>query len=110
MRQAGATPATVAVMNGKVGPTFRQPPRANKVQSFIWHACGVWCVCVQLCVGLESDQLEQLGAAGAAARKCSRRDIALSLADGGLGATTVAGTMYVLPFVLSGVFAAVTQP
>lgn len=79
---------------------------ASCQQSTIVHMacmCCLVCVCVQLCVGLESDQLEQLGAAGAAARKCSRRDIALSLADGGLGATTVAGTMYVLPFVLSSV-------
>ena len=43
-------------------------------------------------IGLSDDELELLGRSGDA-RKVSRRDLAAVLADGGLGATTVAGTM-----------------
>jgi pseudouridylate synthase len=43
-------------------------------------------------VGLSDDELELLGRSGQA-RKVSRRDLPAVLAGGGLGATTVAGTM-----------------
>ncbi len=62
IRQAGATPATIAVLDG------------------------------QLHVGLEPDQLDQLGQAENVA-KLSRADIAACIASGGTGATTVAATM-----------------
>lgn len=64
VRDNGAVPATIAIMEGKV------------------H------------VGLEPSQLERLAKAGASAvRKVSRRDFASTIASGGIGATTVAGTM-----------------
>lgn len=43
-------------------------------------------------IGLSDDELELLGRSGQA-RKVSRRDLPAALADGALGATTVAGTM-----------------
>src|SRR6187397_946962 len=43
-------------------------------------------------IGLSDEELELLGRSGEAA-KVSRRDLAALLAGGGLGATTVAGTM-----------------
>ena len=43
-------------------------------------------------IGLSDDELELLGRSGRAA-KVSRRDLPAALAGGGLGATTVAGTM-----------------
>jgi pseudouridine-5'-phosphate glycosidase len=46
----------------------------------------------RICIGLSDDELELLGRSGQA-RKVSRRDLPAVLADGGLGATTVAGTM-----------------
>lgn len=63
VRAAGATPATICIARGRV------------------H------------VGIGEELLEELGRAGVAARKTSRRDFASVLAGGGLGATTVAGTM-----------------
>jgi len=64
VREGGAIPATIAILRGKV------------------H------------VGLSGAQLERLGqATGGDVRKCSRRDLPLVLAQGGDGATTVAGTM-----------------
>ena len=62
IRAAGAVPATVAVMDGRI------------------------------CVGLADDQLELLGQARDVL-KVSRRDLAYVLAQGSLGATTVAATM-----------------
>jgi pseudouridine-5'-phosphate glycosidase len=62
IRSAGAVPATIAVIGGKI------------------------------CVGLDSAQLELLGRTGNA-MKVSRRDLAFALAQGKLGATTVAATM-----------------
>ncbi|CAO3661147.1 unnamed protein product [Umbelopsis ramanniana] len=59
----GAVPATIAILEGKV------------------H------------IGLEKDELEQLGSFGKNARKTSRRDIPFVLANSLTGATTVAGTM-----------------
>lgn len=46
------------------------------------------------CVGLSEDQIERLGRLGQRASKCSVRDIALIIAGGGWGATTVAATMF----------------
>ncbi|MFQ5400306.1 MAG: pseudouridine-5'-phosphate glycosidase [Anaerolineae bacterium] len=64
VREGGAVPATIAILKGEV------------------H------------VGLSGAQLERLGqSAGGNVRKCSRRDLPLVLAQGGDGATTVAGTM-----------------
>lgn len=62
IRDAGAVPATIAVMGGKI------------------------------CIGLSSEQLELLGASPDA-MKVSRRDLPYVVAQGRLGATTVAATM-----------------
>ena len=62
IRENGATPATVAVIDGKIQ------------------------------IGLSAGQLELLATAKNVA-KVSRRDLALTLAGGRLGATTVASTM-----------------
>ncbi|BAI70948.1 indigoidine synthase A like protein [Azospirillum sp. B510] len=63
VRAAGAVPATIAVMDGRIR------------------------------VGLDDEALERLATAGAKARKLSRRDLPIALATGALGATTVAATM-----------------
>jgi pseudouridine-5'-phosphate glycosidase len=64
VRQGGAIPATIAVIQGQV------------------H------------IGLTAEQIEYLGQqAGKNVRKCSRRDLPLAIANGEDGATTVAGTM-----------------
>lgn len=62
VRDAGAEPATIAVIEGR------------------------------LCVGLSADQLEALAQAKQVA-KLSRADMAVCMAKGGTGATTVAATM-----------------
>jgi pseudouridine-5'-phosphate glycosidase len=62
IREAGAEPATIALIGGKIR------------------------------IGLSDEELELLGRSGHAA-KVSRRDLPAVLASGGLGATTVAGTM-----------------
>jgi pseudouridine-5'-phosphate glycosidase len=62
IRDAGAVPATIAIMGGKI------------------------------CVGLSEQQLELLGSSPDA-MKVSRRDLPYALAQGKLGATTVAATM-----------------
>lgn len=66
VREGGAIPATLAVVQG------------------------------QIHIGLTADQLDYLATrpdAGTFVRKCSRRDLALAVARGEDGATTVAGTM-----------------
>ncbi|KAG5178723.1 pseudouridine-5'-phosphate glycosidase [Tribonema minus] len=63
VREHGCTPATIAIMEGMP------------------------------CVGLTQEQLEVLAKAGTSVRKCSRRDIALAMAQKAHGATTVAATM-----------------
>jgi pseudouridine-5'-phosphate glycosidase len=63
VREAGAIPATIAILSGQV------------------H------------IGLSSDQLEMLAQAAGKVRKCSRRDLALILAAQEHGGTTVAATM-----------------
>ncbi len=63
MRDGGAVPATVAVMDGA------------------------------LHVGLDDEQLERIAAAGSDARKVSPRDLAACIVDGALGATTVGATL-----------------
>lgn len=67
VRSGGATPATIAVLKGR------------------------------LTVGLTLDDIERLGrlAGSSTVRKCSRRDLAIAIACGEDGATTVAGTMVV---------------
>ncbi|MDP3670218.1 MAG: pseudouridine-5'-phosphate glycosidase [Telluria sp.] len=62
IRAAGAVPATIAIIGGRI------------------------------CIGLEADQLEQLGVAPDA-MKVSRRDLPYALSQRLLGATTVAATM-----------------
>lgn len=62
VRDAGAVPATIAVMDG------------------------------QICVGLDEDQLMRLATRSGVA-KLSRRDMAIALARGTTGATTVATTL-----------------
>ena len=63
VRDGGAVPATVAVMDGA------------------------------LHVGLDDEQLERIAAAGSEARKVSPRDLAACIVDGALGATTVGATL-----------------
>ncbi|WP_042694391.1 pseudouridine-5'-phosphate glycosidase [Azospirillum sp. B506] len=63
VRAAGAIPATIAVMDGRIR------------------------------IGLDDEALERLATAGASARKLSRRDLPIALATKSLGATTVAATM-----------------
>lgn len=67
VREGGATPATVAVLRGRI------------------------------IVGLTLDDIERLGrlAGSPTVRKCSRRDLPIAVACGEDGATTVAGTMVV---------------
>jgi pseudouridine-5'-phosphate glycosidase len=65
VRAHGAVPATIAVIEGR------------------------------LTAGLSPAQIEQLGRAGPAVAKVSRRDLALLVARRGTGATTVAATMIV---------------
>lgn len=65
VRQHGAIPATIAIINGR------------------------------LKAGLSRAEIEELGRAGHAATKVSRRDIPFVVARGSLGATTVAATMVV---------------
>lgn len=66
VREHGAVPATIAVLNGK------------------------------LCAGLTQGQIESIGKAGQSAVKVSRRDIPFVLQDKTLtGATTVAATMII---------------
>jgi pseudouridine-5'-phosphate glycosidase len=62
IRDAGAVPATIAIIGGTI------------------------------CIGLSSEQLEQLGTSPDA-MKVSRRDLPFAVAQGRLGATTVAATM-----------------
>jgi pseudouridine-5'-phosphate glycosidase len=47
----------------------------------------------QVVVGLDDDELERFGEAGADARKAGPRDLAACVASGELGATTVGGTL-----------------
>ena len=47
----------------------------------------------QVVVGLDADELERFGEAGAGARKAGPRDLAACVASGELGATTVGGTL-----------------
>ncbi|PWC77282.1 pseudouridine-5'-phosphate glycosidase [Azospirillum sp. TSH64] len=63
VRAAGALPATIAVMDGRIR------------------------------IGLDDEALERLATAGHAARKLSRRDLPVALATRAFGATTVAATM-----------------
>ena len=64
IREAGAVPATIAVLGGR------------------------------LVVGISDAQIDMLAAAApSTVRKCSRRDLAIALASGEPGATTVSATM-----------------
>ena len=63
VREAGAVPATVGVLDGRVQ------------------------------VGLTAEELERFAAAGESARKAGPRDLAVCIAEGVLGATTVGGTL-----------------
>jgi pseudouridine-5'-phosphate glycosidase len=66
IREAGAVPATIAVLGGRVT------------------------------VGLSADQIEMLGSQPVGSvRKCSRRDLPIAVGMGENAATTVAGTMIV---------------
>lgn len=63
VRAEGAVPATIAVVDGRIR------------------------------VGLDEAELARLASGREAVRKLSRRDLPIGLAEGGLGATTVAATM-----------------
>jgi pseudouridine-5'-phosphate glycosidase len=69
VREAGAVPATVGVVDGDI------------------------------VVGLSEVELERFAAAGAQARKVGPRDLAAARVKGGLGATTVGGTLVVCALV-----------
>ncbi|BFI15193.1 pseudouridylate synthase [Marchantia polymorpha subsp. ruderalis] len=64
VKQHGATPATIAILNGVP------------------------------CIGLTEEELEFLAQCGSAAAKTSRRDIAQVISRGVTGATTVSATMF----------------
>ena len=65
VRELGATPATIAIVDGR------------------------------LKAGLRDDELDRLARGGTTIAKASRRDLGLLVARGGTGATTVAATMIV---------------
>ena len=65
VRQAGATPATIAVLEGRVR------------------------------VGLRSEELERLAAPGSGAAKCAARDLGVATARGFSGGATVSATLAV---------------
>ena len=65
VRNNGATPATIAILNGK------------------------------LKIGLSAEELDFLGSEGMKIQKTSRRDIAYNIANKINGATTVSATMYI---------------
>ena len=65
VRETGAIPATIAILNGR------------------------------LKAGLAADELELLGKTGQAVTKCSRRDLPIVVAQEKHGATTVAATMII---------------
>lgn len=65
VRDSGATPATIAIINGR------------------------------LKVGLSNDEIDELAKAGMSVTKCSRRDLPFVVANKQLGATTVAATMII---------------
>lgn len=65
IRAEGATPATIAIMDGR------------------------------LCVGLAAEDLERLAQTGGTAAKASRRDVASLLVNGAIAGTTVATTMQI---------------
>ncbi|MEO7939634.1 MAG: pseudouridine-5'-phosphate glycosidase [Burkholderiaceae bacterium] len=75
VRDHGAVPATIAVMNGR------------------------------LTAGLAPKQIEALGRAGPAVAKVSRRDLPFIVTSGAMGATTVASTMIIAAMAGIGVFA-----
>ena len=75
VRALGATPATVAIIDGR------------------------------LKVGLTRDELERVGRGGRDLAKVSRRDIPILVARGGTGATTVAATMIIAALANIRVFA-----
>lgn len=76
VRDTGAVPATIAVLHGKIS------------------------------VGISENDIERLATAPAGSvRKCSRRDLAIAIAAGEDGATTVAGTMIVAHMAGIAVFA-----
>ena len=74
-RALQVTPATIAILDGKI------------------------------CVGLTDEQLQRLGQLGLSCRKCSRRDLALIVAQKGNGSTTVAATMLIAHAVSIRIFA-----
>ncbi|WP_193334372.1 pseudouridine-5'-phosphate glycosidase [Devosia beringensis] len=65
VRQHGAVPATIAIMDGK------------------------------FCVGVSGDDLQRLALAGGSAAKASRRDVSALLVKGAIAGTTVATTMQI---------------
>ena len=65
VRESGATPATIAIINGR------------------------------LKVGLSADEIDELAKAGLSVTKCSRRDLPFVVAKKQMGATTVAATMII---------------
>lgn len=75
VRQHGAVPATIAIMDGRLE------------------------------VGVAGDALERLAQAGGSAAKASRRDVAALLAKGELAGTTVATTMQIAALAGISVFA-----
>lgn len=75
VRENGAVPATIAIMDGK----FR--------------------------VGLAGPEIERLARAGGTAAKASRRDVAALVAGGGMAGTTVATTMQIAAYAGIAVFA-----
>ena len=75
IREQGATPATIAILNGR------------------------------LKIGLSEEELDYLGRSGTNIQKTSRRDIAYNVANRIDGATTVSATMFIASLANISVFA-----
>lgn len=83
IRDQGAIPATIALLDGKV--------HIGKKKEMTWK--NYLSLIHTLIIGLTDETLELLGKVGIGAQKASRRDLSVVLAQKKVGATTVASTM-----------------
>jgi len=90
IRDRNATPATIAVLEGKIHIGMLHRP------TFL-HSCSLhflsWRLIDEPGLGLTEKELEFLAVTGPKAHKTSRRDFPFVLSHGIPGATTVSGTM-----------------
>ncbi|KAI8066122.1 erwinia chrysanthemi IndA protein-like protein-like protein [Thamnidium elegans] len=85
IRQQGAIPATIAILDGKVHIGTRV--------FFFFFIMYLSLLTTPFYLGLTDESLEQLGKVGPKAQKTSRRDLSVVLSQKRVGATTVASTM-----------------